>query len=461
MFYYNVFLLVPCLFPGQAVLTRRSGRKTTPANIVAGTVMLDAGEVAGHAPLFIDAFYDHEKPVAHVILNMKSFVEPTAEALQEWGAATEWTCEWTAPKARLDKHVAVLRGYTNVDKHASKLVGLHPPRPDEGLRLARNRRRGPNATVEASFHDTSSEGPSPHWAIVISCPTISALNGSSSARLNLMGKRKDKPVFDRFGIPVSENRFVKRDVDFAICTMVTRNPLSEAEYLKPWANYHLKAGFSQLLVYVEENDTSWVEDALRNYITNDQVTIVPFYFGAVSDKKEFLTQGAMESHCLYQARGRAKWVAHMDVDEYFDFIRPNATIRNYPLPKPDSSDVAVVVRNQFWGTAPESHRVNAPFPCHLNAKSQYIHELGRRSKVIMRPEHVDALFPHYVITQDGYTEVHPDPLTELRLNHFKWCDLSGHGCFGSEQSKTSRRKRLQTDDGGWEERCSDMLADKQ
>jgi len=92
MFNYRVFLLLPCLFPGQVALTRRSGRKGTPVNTVAGTGMLDLAEVSGHAPLFIDAFYDHEKPVAHVILNMKSFVEPTAEALQEWGAETEWTC---------------------------------------------------------------------------------------------------------------------------------------------------------------------------------------------------------------------------------------------------------------------------------------------------------------------------------------------------------------------------------
>ncbi|CAK0820939.1 unnamed protein product, partial [Prorocentrum cordatum] len=461
MFHYYVLLFVPIVFSTHAVLIHRSGRTGTPVNTVAGTVMLDAAEVSGNAPLFIDAFYDHEKPVAHVILNMKSFVEPTAEALQEWGAETEWTCEWTAPKARLPKTVAVLRGYTNVDAHASKLAGLHPPRPDEGLRLARNHGGWPTGTVEASFNDISAEGPSPHWAIVISCPTISALNGSSSARLNLMGKRKDKWVFDRFGIPVSESRFVKRDVDYAICTMVDRGPLTKAEYLQPWAHYHLRLGFTQLLVYVEENDTSWVEDAMSSFIQKDQVTIVPFYFGKISDKKEFLTQGAMESHCLYQARGMAKWIAHMDVDEYFDFIRPDVNIRNYTLPKSGSSDVALVVRNQFWGMLPESHRVDVPYPCHLNGKSQYIHELGRRSKVIMRPEHIDALFPHYVVKQDGYTEVHPDPSTELRLNHFKWCDLSGHGCFGTEQSSTSRRKRLATDDSDWSRRCAHILSEGQ
>jgi hypothetical protein len=131
--------------------------------------------------------------------------------------------------------------------------------------------------------------------------------------------------------------------------MVGNSNLTTAEYLKPWAQYHVGVGFTQLLVYVEEKDTSWVEDALRSFIKKDQVTIVPFYFGNISDKKDFLLQGAMENHCLYQARGMAKWIAHMDVDEYFDFLRSNVTIRDYPLPKSDSPDVAVLVRNQFRG----------------------------------------------------------------------------------------------------------------
>jgi len=344
--------------------------------------------------------------------------------------------------------VAVVQGYTNVD-----------------------------ATVDANFIDDSTF-PATHWAMVVSCPTISTLNGSSSARLTLRGfyisPRRPRVlrhwVYNRSNIPISESGFGKRDVDFAICTMIDRGPLSSEEYLVPWAKYHLAVGFTKLLVYVEEKDTSWVEDALRTYIDTDQVTIVPFYFGKISDKKEFLTQGAMESHCLYQARGMAKWIAHIDVDEYFDFIRPNVTMRNYQLPKSDSSDVALVVRNQFWGLLPSTHRLTAgnaaiPFPCHLNGKSKYIHDLYRRSKLIMRPEYIDALFPHYVMMDRTiYTEMHPDPTSELRLNHFKGCDTSGHGCYGNLQYGALHgdgKKELETDDSGWTGRCEAILSEEQ
>jgi len=215
-------------------------------------------------------------------------------------------------------------------------------------------------------------------------------------------------------------------------------------------------GFTQLLVYVEEKDTSWVEEALRDFIKKDQVTIVPFYFGKLSDKKEFLLQGAMENHCLYQARGRAKWIAHMDIDEYFDFMRSNVTIRNYPLPKSDSRDVAVLVRNQFRGIVqknPDDHRQDYPYPCHIDGKAFEIQNVTHRSKVIMRPEYVDAMFPHWVVKQAGYGEVHPDPLTELRLNHFKLCQASGYGCWALATWKTGL-----TYDGEWHSRCSDALA---
>jgi len=409
--------------------------------------MLDAAEVGGHAPLFIDAFYDHEKPVAHIVMNMKSFLTmPSKADLRKWGPETEWSCEWTAPNARLAQNVAVLRGYTNVDAHARA--------------QSTDGRAWPNATVESDFRDDSAQ-PAPHWAIVISCPTISSLRGSTSARLNLRAKYNGEWVYDRYGIPVSDTRFVKPDVDSAVCTMVYRGPLTTAEYLIPWAKYHLAAGFDQLLVYVEDKNASWVEEALDTFIQKDQVTIVPFYFGKISEMKNFILQGAMENHCLYQARGMAKWIAHIDVDEYLDFMDSNVNMRNYPLPKSDSSDVALLVRNQFWGLLPDSHRSDAPYPCHVNGKSQYIHEVGRRSKVIMRPEHINALFPHFVVRQEGYTEVHPDPTSELRLNHFKLCTASGDGCFGTEQSEWSMVKKLSVDDSDWQRRCSDMLSAKQ
>lgn len=302
--------------------------------------------------------------------------------------------------------------------------------------------------MEASFNDGYF-----HWALVISCPTV----GSSSATLDLSGTRDGQAVYGRVGIPVSGSRYVRSGVDFALCTMVARGKLSSAEYLQPWAQYHLALGFTQLLVYVEEEDTAWVEEALRSGTKSGQVTIVPFYFGKVSDRKELLTQGAMESHCLYQARGMAKWVAHIDIDEYFDFLRPDVNMRNYPFPKPDSKDVALVVANKFFGHIPGSRKVTSRFPCNIDAKSSYTYELGRRSKVIMRPEYVDALFPHFVVKRPGFTEVHPDPSSELRLNHFKGCDTIGDGCFVATQPY-KKWGHLVNDGNDWKGRCEALLA---
>lgn len=310
-----------------------------------------------------------------------------------------------------------------------------------------------NASAEASFTDQNH-----HWALVISCPTSSLLANSSTAVLNLLGQRDEQVVYSRAAIPVSRSRYVQSGVDFALCTMVQRGSLTGAEYLQPWAQYNLALGFSQLLVYVEEADSAWVEKALHKDIKNGQVTIVPFYFGNVSEQRVFLMQGAMESHCLYQARGMAKWMAHADIDEYFDFLRPGVNLSNYLFPDTDSKDVALVVRSKFWGTIPDSSPVASRFPCNINGVSMYTHDVGKRSKVIMRPEYIDGLFPHFVVKRSGYTELHPDPSVELRLNHFKSCDARGQGCYGTVQHTwKSEHKKLLDDGNDWKDRCEALL----
>jgi len=257
-----------CLCPGQALLNRISGPKGGPVTTVAGTGMLDSAELDGQAPLFVDAFYSRSKKVAHIILNMKSF-KPSSQTRDviQWGSEMKWSCEWSAPGARLAQNVAVLRGSTNVEWAAQ------------------------NGTVEESFRDETAK-PSPHWSLVISCPTVptsrASLNGASSLRLNLRGEwrlRKPWALYERIGIPVSEARFVRPDTDFALCTMVYKGPLTTSFYLQPWVFYNLAAGFQQLLIYVEENDTSWIEDALKSFILKGQVTIVPFHFGSISEKR--------------------------------------------------------------------------------------------------------------------------------------------------------------------------------
>jgi len=443
---YCVLLLVLGLSPGRAVRVHPS---QTPPPVVAGTRMLDEAEMAGSRPLFIDAFFDHAKPVAHVILDMKSFVEPTAGAAQEWGAGPEWTCQWADRRMRLSEGAALVSGYTNVDA----LAGAAP-------RAA----RPADASAEASFTDSDF-----HWALVISCPVSSFLVNSTTAFISLIGKRGDEVAYSRVGIPVSRSRFVRSGADFALCTMVQRTSLAGARlagaaYLQPWAQYHVALGFDQLLVYVEEEDTAWAEKALRKAINRGQVTIVPFYFGNVSERRTFLLQGAMESHCLYQARGMAKWLAHADIDEYFDFMQTDVNMRNFPLPGPSSRDVALVVRSRFWGNIPDSRRMlvknmTSRYPCNINAQSMYTNGLGHRSKVIMRPDYVDGLFPHFVVKAPGYKEAHPDPYSKLRLNHFKLCDTSGEGCFGNTQENEKNGKKRLVDDGNdWRERCEALVA---
>jgi len=202
----------------------------------------------------------------------------------------------------------------------------------------------------------------------------------------------------------------------------------------------LAAGFEQLLVYVEDEDIGWAEKALHGFIISGQVTLVPFFFGNISQQMDFLTQGAMENHCSYQARGRATWMAHNDIDEYFDFIQPFAEL--------SKTDGVLIVRSQFWGVEGKADD-GTPFPCNITGKENDYFPARTRSKVIFRPEQVVALFPHFVVKERGCTEVNPNPETELRLNHFKQCATDGKGCRG---------KTVFHDLGHFRDRCAAMLA---
>ena len=150
-----------------------------PISIVAGTAMTEEAKMEGRKPLFIDAFYDQNEPVARVILNMKSFLDPSREAVQEWGSGTKWTCQWADTDAdTVTPQVQKFKtsGRTNLDGALFK--------DTEFASLGSEARNTPNVVA-----DVESEGSNRQWAIVVTCPIHPGMARSPSARLNLVGER--------------------------------------------------------------------------------------------------------------------------------------------------------------------------------------------------------------------------------------------------------------------------------
>lgn len=437
---YVVMLLILGLCPLQALRLPPADQQARSVPIVLGTSMIDDAEMNGNQPLFVDAFYNSENSVVHVVLNMFSFKpkdkRASKEAIALWGKNTQWMCEWSQD---IDLHRSSTSersvrqqvwGRTNLDALGNN------SQPSFSSTCADDCR---NATVEPSFSDRY------NWALVVSCPR--SLD-SSTTHLNLRARQGDKVTYERFGIPAKPATLVKNDLDYALCTMINRNALTEAEYLRPWAQYHLTAGFQQLLVYVEEPETTWAEEALRQFIQQDRVTIVPFYFGKVSAQKRFLMQGAMENHCLYQAKGKTTWLGHIDIDEYFDFIGAQFQLSQH-FSHLNSNDIALVGRSQFWGRRGTPVESGSPFPCNLVCKRKGYFSTGVRSKLIMKPQPVLAMFPHSIAHKPGHKVVTLNPEREMRVNHFKKCNTQGDGCTVKDHQCF--------EDLSFQDRCKAML----
>lgn len=441
--------------PGNGI-KRDMGNNST----VLGATMIDDAEMRGERPLFVDAFYDDKTSVAHVVLNMRPFISlhvaskqrEAASLFAQWGTHTHWTCEWSDHSERFSRDFSPtysVQGYTNVQYFPEKgnLSKANSSRTTISMTLGTP--ASVNMPESSPFLDSINHWDFYHWAMVVSCPMKA---GSLTASLSLRAEQGNNEVYKRKEIPVRVATHFQKDVDYALCTMLNRNSRSEAEYLRPWAQYHLKVGFQKLLIYVEEKNTTWVEEALNQFIKQDKVTILPFYFGKISDTRKNQMQGAMEHHCLYQAKGKATWLAHNDIDEYFDFIGDQFHLSQH-FPRVQSDEIAFAVQSQFWGSnAINSPTLGLPFPCNLACKAGQGNEYfpaGKRSKNIIKPQHVLAIFPHALIHEPHYRVIIPDPVKDLRVNHFKQCRTDGDGCYANVCSE----------DFSFQDRCKAMLAD--
>ena len=272
-----------------------------------------------------------------------------------------------------------------------------------------------------------------HHTYVVKCPR----EGHQSAVLNLIGRYRNNSAvaFSRSHLPVSEFTFAKK-VASALC-MQMNSP--QGDLLRPWVNYHLGVGFQHILVYAETENTTWAQLLLSDFVQDGRVTIVPFYFDK-SLSHSFKMQGSMEQHCLYQAKGRVKWLGHADVDEYFEFMGKYRSINNVSkvieeiVSPRDWENVSVItVASQFW-TNQSATRKKLVFPCDIICKCPgYYGQSGgaSRAKNFINPDNTRALFPHSIVPtgrtihRDYADHFKPNPEQVVRLNHYKACSPAG------------------------------------
>jgi hypothetical protein len=121
---------------------------------------------------------------------------------------------------------------------------------------------------------------------------------------------------------ISENYFKEDDKN--------QRYLKQLFVLTEWINYHLKSGFDHMAIYMDLDEPadefySVLQKGLVHLIEQDKVSLKSF----LNNGREYLHfQQALGLHCLESFRGRAKWFAPFDVDEYFEPMSSFTSVRD-------------------------------------------------------------------------------------------------------------------------------------
>jgi len=111
------------------------------------------------------------------------------------------------------------------------------------------------------------------------------------------------------------------------CTM--ERSVAGSDRVPEWIAHHLGIGFEHFIVYVNGPITRAAPE-LQRYAREGKLTIVPWYWGQRRPpngrKSVFMDQLSAFHDCLWRLRGRTKWVAIMDVDEYFQPMGAHASV---------------------------------------------------------------------------------------------------------------------------------------
>jgi len=232
----------------------------------------------------------------------------------------------------------------------------------------------------------------------------------------------------------------KYKYDLAMFTMF-RN---EARFLREFIEFHKLVGFQHFYLY-NDGSTDNYQDVLRPYIKSGQVEVIewenksPVSFCALCDLdfpidlEEIITrdttQRALRAYndCIARTRGRVKWLALLDADEY---LFPVAFDNLLDFLRGYEEYGGVCANWVMFGTSgvksiPDGDLlIRHLIKCQQEPSNQHV-------KSIVRPERVESIpNQHYADYKPGFFAVNADkirssgmyflngPVDKLRINHY-------------------------------------------
>lgn len=201
---------------------------------------------------------------------------------------------------------------------------------------------------------------------------------------------------------------------------------NEAPYLKEWIDFHRLIGVEKFYLF-DNLSTDSFQSVLEPYRDLVELTSWPLEHSNIVDWNEI--QCLAYERAIHKAKGKAKWLAIIDVDEFL--FSPLATHIGELL-APFEHVGGVGVNWQAFGTSSISQIPNNKLLIEtLNHKFPEQTGTNHHVKSIVRPDRVFSCDnPHYVIYKPGFGQVTPDgtpfegrlsptiKIDRLRINHY-------------------------------------------
>jgi hypothetical protein len=198
-----------------------------------------------------------------------------------------------------------------------------------------------------------------------------------------------------------------------------------AHMVPEWVAYHAMQGFEHFTVYVDGN-ASRVADQLQPLISAGLLTLVDFHWPA-SEKRNWWSQQAIQNSCIIHARGRSRWLALHDIDEFLQVgtsAEQGTTVAgSLQQHSAEEHMAAFAVCVHFFGSHPNAILQAAQAAANQGLTiGQYVsrtqeHACEQREKLIVNPHSTSYVSVH-VVTAGGPVR-RADSTSELRIAHYK------------------------------------------
>lgn len=206
---------------------------------------------------------------------------------------------------------------------------------------------------------------------------------------------------------------------------------NDAEYLREWIEFHRLVGVKHFLLF-NHLSTDNYHEVLQPYISKGIVELIDWTYPYNGIKEWNGIQSNAYMHGIALLKGKAKWVAIIDTDEFLFPVKENSlekVLSGYKA-------AGVGVNWQVFGTS----RVAKIGPNQLLIEALYLRcdanaSVNLHVKSIVRPEYVIGCNnPHCVKYKKGQQQVNPDNVVfkgafapyvavdKIRINHYSYRD---------------------------------------